>query len=111
METVKSDSADDFKLLEGRWLRGDGGYVVEIRRAQRDGKLEVAYFNPSPIRVAKAEAKMQGGLMQVFVELRDEGYPGCTYNLAYDAGHDCLAGTYFQAAMGETFPVVFVRRR
>lgn len=104
-------SSGDFKVLEGKWLRGDGGYVLEIRRAGSDGKLEAAYFNPSPIRVAKAESKRQGGLVQVFVELRDQGYPGCTYTLVYDAGHDCLAGTYFQAAMGETFPVVFGRTR
>jgi len=110
-EPARSESSDDFKILEGKWLRDDGGYVLEIRRAERDGKLEAAYFNPSPIRVAKAEAKRQSGLIQVFVELRDQGYPGCTYNLVYDAGHNCLAGTYFQAAMGQTFPVVFARSR
>jgi hypothetical protein len=110
-EPARTESSDDFKILEGKWLRDDGGYVLEIRRVERDGKLEAAYFNPSPIRVAKAETKRQSGLIQVFVELRDQGYPGCTYNLVYDAGHKCLAGNYFQAAMGQTFPVVFTRSR
>ena len=110
-EPAKTDARSDFRILQGKWLRADGGYVLEIRRTEGDGRLEAAYFNPSPIRVAQAQAKTDQRLIHVFVELRDQGYPGCTYNLVYDPGNDCLAGTYFQAAMGETYAVVFTRLR
>lgn len=101
----------ELKTLEGRWLRADGGYVVEIRRADSDGRLDAAYYNPSPIHVAQARAADDHGLLRVFVELRDQGYPGCKYELTYDHGNDCLAGTYFQAAMGETYNVIFTRQK
>jgi len=110
-EPPKTDAKSAFKTLEGKWLRADGGYVVEVRRTDTDGRLDAAYFNPSPIHVAQAKAKKDQGLIHVFLELRDQGYPGCTYNLVYDAGNDCLAGTYFQAAQGETYAVIFTRMR
>jgi hypothetical protein len=110
-EPPKTDAKAAFKTLEGKWLRADGGYVIEVRRSGTDGRLDAAYFNPSPIHVAQANAKKEQGLIHVFLELRDRGYPGCTYNLVYDAGNDCLAGNYFQAAQGETYPVVFTRMR
>lgn len=110
-EPDKTDRKPTFKKLEGRWLRADGGYVIEIRRTETDGRLDAAYFNPSPIHVARANGKIDHDLVRVFLELRDRGYPGCTYNLVYDAGNDCLAGTYFQAAQGETYSVIFTRMR
>jgi hypothetical protein len=110
-EPARTDARSTFKTLEGKWLRADGGYVVEVRRIETDGRLDAAYFNPSPIHVAQAKAETDHGLIHVFLELRDRGYPGCTYNLVYDPGNDCLAGTYFQAAQGENYPVVFARMR
>jgi hypothetical protein len=110
-EPAKTDVKSSFATLAGKWLRADGGYVVEVRRIETDGRLDAAYFNPSPIHVAQAKAEKDHGLIHVFLELRDRGYPGCTYNLIYDAGNDCLAGTYFQAAQGERYPVVFARVR
>lgn len=101
----------EFEKLKGRWLRPDGNYVLEIKEAGASGRIEAAYFNPNPIRVSKAEARMEGGAAKVLVELRDTGYPGCTYTLAHDPQSDQLVGTYFQAAMGETFEVVFTRLR
>jgi len=50
-----------------------------------------------------------GAALKVFVELRAPGYPGSTYTLTYDAQRDQLQGTYFQAALGQTFAVAFVR--
>jgi hypothetical protein len=40
---------------------------------------------------------------------RAPGYPGTTYTLTYDRQRDQLAGVYFQAAVGQSFDVVFVR--
>ena len=98
-----------FAKLPGKWLRPDGGYILEIRSAAPDGKLEAAYFNPRPINVAKAEASRDGGSVKVFIEFRDVNYPGSTYTLIYDPTDDQLKGDYFQAALKQTFDVFFTR--
>jgi len=95
--------------LTGRWQRPDGGYIIEIRSVEPGGRMNAAYYNPQPINVAKAEALQGGGIVSVFIELRDTNYPGSTYNLTYDPADDCLKGIYFQAALGQTFDVYFVR--
>jgi hypothetical protein len=98
-----------FQKLEGRWQRGDGGYVLDIRGADADGKLTAVYLNPRPINVARAEASIEGGPLKVFIELRDVNYPGSTYQLTYDPSGDRLLGTYFQATLRETYEVEFGR--
>lgn len=99
-----------FAKLPGKWLRPDGGYILEIRSVAPDGKLDAAYLNPRPINVAKAEAYQAGGSIKVFIELRDVNYPGSTYTLTYDPAKDQLTGDYFQAAMKQTYDVAFTRR-
>jgi len=98
-----------FVPLVGRWLREDGGYVVEISEVLPDGKLKAAYFNPNPIHVSQAAAAEDGGSVKVGIELNDVNYPGCLYTLVFDPELDQLQGTYFQAAQGQTYPIVFVR--
>ena len=99
----------DFQFLKGRWARSDGDYLIEIRKVAADGQLEAGYFNPQPIRVSKAEAMKDGAATKVFIELNDVNYPGCKYNLTHIPNEDRLAGTYFQAAMQETYEVMFER--
>lgn len=97
------------KLL-GKWVRADGGYVLELKSADLSGVLDAGYFNPKPIRVSRA-VWMQGGQgLQVAVELNDVGYPGATYVLTYDAAGDKLAGQYTQPQMQQTFDIEFVRQ-
>jgi hypothetical protein len=98
-----------FDVLNGRWLRVDGGYVLEIRAVDSSGKIDAVYLNPKPITIAKAEATRDGSTVKVFVELRAPNYPGSTYTLTYDPTRDQLAGNYFQAALQQRFDVVFVR--
>jgi hypothetical protein len=95
--------------LKGKWLRPDGGYVIEIRTVEDGGTMDVAYFNPQPIKVSKAEASQEGVTMKAFLELRDVHYPGSTYTLTYDPASDQLKGVYYQAALQQRFEVVFVR--
>lgn len=71
--------------------------------------MGVAYFNPQPIKVSKAEAAQEGATTKVFLELRDVHYPGSTYALIYDPTRDQLKGVYYQAALQQRFAVVFVR--
>jgi len=106
-----SKNPDGFQNLMGRWLRPDGGYIIEIRGITKDGRMDAAYLNPRPIPVAQAEASWKSGKLQVFIELRDTGYPGSTYTLDYNPGQDVLTGIYFQAAVNQAFEVVFVRAK
>jgi hypothetical protein len=105
----QSDTMAAFQKLQGRWQRNDGGYIIDIRNVEPGGKLTAGYFNPRPINVAKAEASQDNGTVKVFIELRDVNYPGSTYNLAYVPADDRLTGTYFQAALRETYEVYFTR--
>jgi hypothetical protein len=71
--TAAGDSG--FAALNGRWLRLDGGYVLEIRAVDAGGTIDAAYFNPQPINVARAEATRDGSALKVFVELQAPNYP------------------------------------
>lgn len=104
-------AGSDYAKLAGKWVRPDGGYVLEIRNLDGQGRIEASYFNPQPIHVARAEASIADGQLRANVELRDSGYPGCTYKLTFDPQSDELRGEYFQAALQETFDVVFVRMK
>ena len=100
-----------FDLLNGRWVRADGGYVLEIRSIDAAGKIEAAYFNPKPINIAKADATRDGSAIKLFVELRAPNYPGSTYTLTYDREQDQLKGIYFQAVEQQRYDVYFVRMK
>ncbi len=95
--------------LQGRWVRTDAPYVIELSHAQ-DGSLQAAYFNPKPIQVGKTETAEQGGLVQILIELQDVNYPGSTYVLAYDRPQDLLQGIYFHPVSKQSYEVTFVRQ-
>jgi len=107
---VHTVSPDNFRNLLGRWIRPDGGYILEIRNVDPGGQLEAAYFNPRPIHVSQARLTSENKEPRVFIEFRDVGYPGATYSLAYHPTQDVLAGQYYQPAVGQSFEVVFVRK-
>ena len=98
----------EFLPLTGKWGRTDGDYLLEIKGVDAEGKLTAGYYNPNPIKISQARAFQEGENVKVVIELRDTGYPGCVYNMNYDRGSDQLVGTYFQAAMGETFQIAFM---
>lgn len=97
-------------MLSGRWVRPDGGYVIEVRGAHTDGKLEAYYFNPQPINVSHAEWRREHDGLHVFIELRDQNYPGATYKLHYLPDKDQLTGEYFQPVYQQTYEVQFIRQ-
>jgi hypothetical protein len=108
--TAASDKNRGFENLTGRWLRPDGGYIIEIRSIRADGQMDAAYLNPRPINVARAEASWKKGKQEVFIELQDTGYPGSTYTLDYNPDQDMFTGVYYQAVIKKGFEVVFVRQ-
>jgi hypothetical protein len=101
----------DFGRLLGKWIRPDGGYILSVQSVDPDGRVEAGYFNPRPINVSQAQASREGQTVKLFIELQAAGYPGSTYELVYDPGHDVLVGVYFQAAMQQRFEVMFVRSK
>lgn len=96
-----------FDKLLGEWKRTDGDYLIDVRRVATNGQAQVGYFNPTPIHVAVATASADDGVLKLFVELQDRGYPGSQYRLALKPDGS-LQGTYFQATSKETYPVAFV---
>jgi hypothetical protein len=106
---VAAQPKSDFQRLAGRWVRPDGGYIIELKSVEDSGKMSAAYFNPRPIHVARAEASQAGTVTKVFVELRDVNYPGSTYNLIYVPEQDQLQGIYYQALEQQSFEVYFQR--
>ncbi|UCD56269.1 MAG: hypothetical protein JSV16_10570 [Candidatus Hydrogenedentota bacterium] len=101
----------DCSKLIGNWMRPDGGYIINVRNVDPGGQVEAAYYNPRKIHVSRAEASAEGDAAVLFIKLEDVGYPGSTYMLRYDSKNDVLAGVYFQAAIQQSFDVVFVRMR
>jgi hypothetical protein len=96
-------------VLLGRWQRPDGGYVIEIKHIEADGRIEAAYFNPDPIHVAEATATREGKTMTIYLKLQDTNYPGSNYHLAYDQQSDQLQGTYYQAVEKMYYDIFFER--
>ncbi len=109
LDNSASAAEADPTKVSGRWLRPDGGYILALSNSTFDGRITAAYFNPHPINVSRAAWKLGEGYVYVFVELKDKGYPGSTYTLAYDSETDRLEGIYYQAAMNQQFEVIFER--
>lgn len=109
-KTAAAGIKPDFKVIVGEWIRSDGGYIIHVRDVKSDGSVDVGYFNPAEINIAEAGVSYWKGLVKLFIKLQDKGYPGSTYTLYYYAEKDALAGFYHQAAIGQTFEVVFTRK-
>jgi hypothetical protein len=108
---VPKQKAVDKNVLLGDWVRTDAEYRVEIAELLNEGRMKAGYFNPKSIHVEKAMWAFDGGLFKIYIELKDENYPGSNYELTYIPGKDLLAGKYFQAVEGTTYDVAFVRKK
>ena len=104
----KSENKINSDTLTGRWLRPDGNYIIQINSISTTGQVDAQYFNPRPIRVARAEILPDDNL-RVFIEFDDTGYEGSSYDLIYDIKNDVLAGNYYQATYGQTYQIAFIR--
>ena len=112
-EPVKPQAQKTFdrSILVGDWIRTDAEYRIAISELRDDGTLKAGYFNPNAINVGKAGWSFSEGTMKIYVELRDDNYPGSNYNLVYYPDKDLLAGKYFQAVEGVTYDVGFFRKK
>ncbi len=78
----------------GSWTRGDGTYRVEVIAGKTPGTVMVKYFNPEPINVESAVFDTVDDLPRLTFVLRDEGYPGSTYQLEFYSERRVLYGQY-----------------
>jgi hypothetical protein len=106
---LQVDQKNLYKRLAGKWVRPDGGYVLQLRNVESNGELKASYYNPKSINVGTSNWKVDDGNLTVFVELQDINYQGSTYTLQYDPEYDRLKGPYFQAPTGMTYEVEFYR--
>ena len=110
INSVHSQPAETvYEKLLGRWVRPDGGYVLIIKNVHFDGSIDADYLNPNLINISKARATTESGKTNVFVELRDVGYPGSYYTLTYDKDTDRLVGVYHHLGINQNFDIYFVR--
>lgn len=109
--TADSQSGkENYEKLIGRWIRPDGGYVLIIKKVRFDGSIEAVYLNPNRINISKAHVKTESEKINLFVELRDVGYPGSNYTLTYEPDTDRLIGVYHHMVLKEKFDIFFVRK-
>jgi len=112
-ETVspQQKTIPDKSKLVGEWTRTDAPYQIKITELLDDGTMKAGYFNPASINVSSAMWAFGDGVLKIYIELRDENYPGSNYNLIYYPERDLLAGKYFQAVESVTYDVGFTRAK
>ncbi len=110
-ESVTIPRSFDKNIIAGSWIRTDAEYQIKISDVSDNGIMNAHYFNPRPINVSKAEWAYKEGFLKIYIELRDENYPGSNYNLTYIPERDMLVGDYFQAVEGLTYYVEFERNK
>ena len=108
-QATAAQSAAPFSALVGRWVRPDGGYVINIDSVGADGQLDASYTNPTPLPFARAEASREGDQIKLFFKLTAGGYGGSTYTLTLDPAGDTLRGVYYQANARESYDIYFER--
>jgi hypothetical protein len=101
--------ARELAIFQGKWVRRDGNYTIEVKRIDPSGKVDAVYSNPNPVKVSKAEASTEGGDLNLLLELQGPGYAGSTYTLVHDPKSDCLLGIYFHVVTQQKFAVIFQR--
>jgi hypothetical protein len=74
-----------FEKLKGRWVRPDGGYVLEIRAVDSRGAIDAAYLNPRPTVAAGADfspqetAHLAHGAIPFTATFEDPRFPGMRF--------------------------------
>lgn len=99
----------DKNSLLGNWIRTDADYQLKVSAVEDNGNVKAGYFNPKSINVSKSLWDNKDGVLKIYIELRDENYPGSYYKLNYRIEQDALTGEYFQAVEGTTYQVAFTR--
>ncbi len=109
VETIAEPKQFSEESLKGVWTRTDAPYQIKVNAFLKDGNMEVGYFNPKSIHIGKSVWKKEANILQIYIELQDENYPGSYYQLTYFPDKQVLAGKYYQAVERVTYDVVFTK--
>jgi len=85
----------------------DGTYKIVIEEVKEDGELVAKYLNPDPINIGRSGWRNQDDKLEIYIELRDENYPGSIYQLTYNENTKTIFGTYYLALTRQTYEVSF----
>jgi len=91
----------------GKWKRTDGNYELVVESVSHNGTAKARYLNPKSINVESATLKHEGDLVILIIVLRDEGYPGSTYELIHHPKENVLVGYYMIPSQEQRFEVSF----
>ena len=97
-------------VLKGTWVRPDGGYTIEIKSIDPNGRIDATYFNPKLLPFAKARPCRKVRRCAYSSNSRRAATRVRRMKLSYDPASDRLKGIYYQAVVKQKFDVVFVRK-
>lgn len=66
-----AQGAPEVFALPGRWVRTDGGHVIEIRSVDPGGRTQAACYTPNPVNLARG-ARGRGHPLRKKSHLHDE---------------------------------------
>lgn len=101
----------EIRALAGNWIRTDRPHKLNLIEFAGDGTLKAEYLNPKPAHIGKASWLDDNSFLNIYLELRDEKFPGSTYTLFYIPNKDLLVGKFFHAKDGATYNVGFKREK
>ena len=98
-----------FQVLRGRWQDRNGMGVMQIKKVNPTGGIEMQYSDLEPIRVTQAQAARDGKMTKVLISLRYANSLYSTYDLTYNPQSDQLKGIFWRKGAFKTTEVVFDR--
>ncbi len=98
-----------FQVLRGRWQDRNGMGVMQIKKVNPTGGIEMQYIDLEPVHVTQAQAARDGKTTKVLISLRYANSLCSTYDLTYNPQSDQLKGIFWRKGSFKTTEVVFDR--
>jgi hypothetical protein len=98
-----------FQVLRGRWRNRNGKGVMQIKKVNPTGSIEMQYIDLEPIHVTQAQAARDGKTTKVLISLRNADSLYSTYDLTYNPESDQLKGIFWRKGSSKTTEIVFDR--
>ena len=98
-----------FHVLQGRWQDQNSLGVINIKKVNTTGGIEMQYIDLEPVHVTQAQAARDGKSTKILIVLRYSDLLCCTYDLTYDPQSDQLKGISWRKGNSKTTEVVFDR--
>jgi hypothetical protein len=98
-----------FQVLRGLWQDRNGMGVMQIKKINPTGGIEIQYSELEPVHVTQAQAARDGKTTKVLISLRYSNSSYSTYDLTYNPQSDQLKGIFWRKGSFKTTEVVFDR--